>query len=373
MRTSHPINPDRAVAGMALSGYKSVSKLLPLVAQVQTATLTDAVAGDLVITMRDDDVSLSRSLTVTLTTTNVATSLDEIVSAWQADPTFSDLATVSEDGATVLTVTSKIKGKTYTLTFEEPGAMVAIAVAQTVAPIDAKGVGVEFGRFVKYAAADGEIATLEAGDTVSDLAGLIRRTEGNHFHKLEESLSDVDATVRGTHYPVMEHGRMWVYVEDAVTPASTPHVRISGSGEIGALRGTPAGGQQSYTFTPSAINLPGYGFEFDYQGVHYTALYLGDGSTTVAQACDGLVQDLGSISGLTITDGATEVTIQTAAGTRLENVRNLASHTDVPVNSVTIAESVAADLDSIDASSICRFETSASAGGLALLKVSVSP
>ncbi len=243
MRTSHKIIPDVAIEGMALSGYESRPMLLPLRAQEVELVLADSAAGALTLTLQDQEWQILRTLEIALSGATVATSLDEIVAAAQADPYFAGFGTYDDDDTDSVRFLARIAGRSYTLAAPTvPGGMTAPTVNETVSAIDDKGSGVEFGRFVKRGSGDNEIDTLSSGDTVGDLVGLIRRTEGNHFHKLDESLSDVDATLRGQTYPIMEKGRIWVRVEQAVTPASTPFVRISGSGEIGALRADAAGG-----------------------------------------------------------------------------------------------------------------------------------
>ncbi len=242
MLTSHPINPSRAIEGMARSGYKSRPMNLPLVAQVTESVFTTSVVGNLVITVTDRDVNYSRSLTVALSTTTLTTSLDEIVDAWRADPFFAALGTINEDGTDTVEYSFRVKGKDYAVTYTLPGAMAAPTTTNTTAPIDERGQGIEFGRFVKRGSGAREIETLASGDAVGDLVGLIRRTEGNHFHKLVESVTDVDATLRGKDYPVLWQGYIWVRAEAALTPDSTPFVRIAGNGEIGGLAATADGG-----------------------------------------------------------------------------------------------------------------------------------
>lgn len=369
MQISYSVNPDRAVEGMPIGDRESVPRLLPLSYQVTTLTVANPQAGANVLSVTDVASGQVYELSFT-STAATATTVDAIVAAAAINGEFRNLFSVVDTSSTVATATAKHAGREYTFELTTAFGTTTVTPADTVEH-DASS-SLSMGRMVCRGSGDGEISALGASTSLQQLEGIVFRTDANHFHDLEELPSDSDVLAAGKYLSVMQKGRLWVQVEDAVTPASSVFVRraqTSSVGAVGRFRGSAAGGQQSYTFTPSAINLPGYGFEFDYQGVHYTALYLGDGSTTVAQACDGLVQDLGSISGLTISDGATEVTIQTAAGTELENVRNLASHTDVPVDSVDIAESVGEDIDTIDVSSICSFETSASAGGLALLRI----
>ena len=135
MFTSHPINPSVAVAGMARSGYRSRPMLLDLVAQVTESVFTDSVVGNLVITVRDLDNDHVRSLTVALSTTVLATSLDEIVAKWADDPFFAALATISEDGSDTVEYAWRVKGKSYAVTYTYPGAMTAAVTANTTAAV----------------------------------------------------------------------------------------------------------------------------------------------------------------------------------------------------------------------------------------------
>lgn len=374
MQTEFRVNPRRGVEGQPVGERKSRPGHFAYDAQQTQIRIANSEAGNLGITVVDDDTEQEYSLTVAISGVVEATSLDEMLAAAEGNADFRRLFTFAEDGVEDLTMTARHANRSYTVTTTTPGSMTAV-VSELQA---AGGEGVEFGRMLaRSSTGDRAVRALEATDEIGDLVGILFRTDGNHFHSLEnDTPSAVDKSEPGRTYPVMQAGRVLVKVEEAVNEGDPVFVRralTSGAGRLGGFRASAAGGQQSYTFTPSAINLPGYGFEFDYQGVHYTALYLGDGSTTVAQACDGLVQDLGSISGLTITDGGTEVTIQTAAGTQLENVRNLASHTDVPADSVTISEAVSEDVDTIDISSIADFEDSAPADGLATLRLKLAP
>ena len=242
MLNSHQINPPIAVEGMALAGYESRPMFLPMVAQETESVFTDSVVGNLGITVTDLDNGFAKTLTVALSTTTLATSLDEIVAAWQADPFFSAIATISEDGTDTVDRVFRVAGKRYSLAYTLPGAMAAPTVANTAEAIDADGSGIEFGRLVRRGSNDGEIATLTSGIAAGDIVGLIRRTEGNHFHKLQESITDVDATLRGKDYPIIRKGYIWVRTEDSVTPNSTPFGVITGSGEIGAFRSDADGG-----------------------------------------------------------------------------------------------------------------------------------
>ncbi len=357
--------------GQHLGPRQSAPFTLAKLAQITTITIADAspaAAESWTLSVTDDETAQVYSITFN-SGASLALTLDALVAAVAADGRLNDLFSATEDGATVATLTARHVGRSYTLAVTPGGsATAAVAISQS-----AGGNKLRFGRMLAVDSA-GKARELEASDALIDLAGALFRTDFNHVQPFEpaDARAGYDGAARGKTMSLMQRGRMVVDPETDPTDLSDPvYVRralTSGSGSLGAFSAAAAGGQQLWTFTPSAINLPGYGFQFEYQGAPYTALYLGDGSTTVAQAVDGLVQDLGSISGLTITDNGTDLTIQTAAGTELTNVRNLASHTDVPVDSVTVAETTGEDIDMIDISSKARWETLPNAQGLAVVR-----
>ena len=375
VQVNYRMNYTALREGQQLGPRKAKDFTIPKLAQVATITIADgspAASEAWTITATDDESGQVWSLGFE-SGASLAATLDALVAAVAGDGKFNDLFSASEDGATVATLTARHVGRSYTLAVSPGGTATAVVAITQVAG----GSKIPFGLMLQRDAEGiaGTCKLLESTATLRDLAGVLLRTDYNHVrpYEPEEARAGYDGMARGKTVSLMHEGM--IVVDPETNPSSLSdsvfvrRAQTSSAGTVGAFSAAAAGGVHTMTFTPSAINLPGYGFEFDYQGVHYTALYLGDGSTTVAQACDGLVQDLGSITGLTITDGATEVTITAAAGTQLENVRNLASHTDVPVDSVTVATTAAADLDSIDISSIARWERLANADGLAVLRI----
>ena len=364
MQTDFNVTPDLAQAGQTYGRSRCAPHTLAYQPQITTIVIADGSpsAGESwVLRLTDDETGLAYDVPF-LSGGTLAATLDNMVAALGENGNAYDLFSYAQDGATTLTATARHPGRAYTWTVPTVGGSASATVTNTQT---SGGQKLAFGLMVARDSTSGVIPTfraLAATDAAIDIAGLLFRTDGNHFRSMtdEPDPTDYSGAMRGRTFSILEEGRAWVVVESAVTDISAGvHVRralTGAAGTVGAFRTAAAGGQQLYTLTPSAINLPGYGFEFDYQGVHYTALYLGDGSTTVAQAIDGLVQDLGSISGLTITDNATTLTIQTAAGTEITNMRNLASHTDVPVDSVAIVETDAEDVDTIDVSAWCRWE-----------------
>jgi hypothetical protein len=374
MITNYPQNPSARKEGQVYGSRKSAPLTIPKLAQIAEVVLVDAspaASEAWVLTATDDETGQIWTLPIT-SGASLAASLDAAVAAVVGNGKFNDLFSASEDGVDTLTLTAKHVGRGYTFALDTSAGSATSTITITQV---AGGDKVPFARMLARSSVAGEARLLGSTDALRDLAGATVRHDFNHTRPFEPSAqrAGYDGLDRGKTVSLAHECRMAGLPETAPSALTDSvfvrRAQTSSAGNVGAFSAAAAGGQQSHTFTPSAVNLPGYGFEFDYAGAHYTALYLGDGSTTVAQACDGLVQDLGSITGLTITDGATEVTIQTAAGTQLENVRNLASHTDVPVDSVAVAESVAGDLDSIDITSVARWESLPDAGGLCVVRL----
>ena len=375
MRTSYRQTPNARADGQPLGQRYSLDYHIPELAQISTITLADgtpAAAEAWILSATDDETGQIWTLAIT-SGASLALSLDAAVAAVAGDGKFNDLFTATEDDATVLTLTARHVGRGYTIALDTSAGSATSTIALAQAP---GGNKLAFGRLL---ARTGErtAGQLSAASTTRDLAGVLFRTDYNHTRPfaVADQRAGSDGLERGKTVSLMRRGVVCVVPEAGAVPVSVDdpvyvrRAQTASAGDLGAFRASEGGGQQSYTFTPSAVDLPAYGFEFDYGGAHYTALYLGDDTTTVAVACDGLVQDLGSIAGLTITDGGTEVTIQTAAGTSLANVRNLASHTDVPADSVAIAESVAADVDTIDITSVARWVRLPDAQGIAELSI----
>ena len=374
MQTVYNQTMNARIEGQAQGERKARDYTIPVLAQITTIAIADgspAASEAWVLTATDAETGQIWTLPI-VSGASLAASLDAAVAAVAANGKFNDLFTAAEDGATILTLTAKHVGRDYTLALDNSAGSATNTVAVTQASGGAK---LAFGKLLARGAGK-TCDELRATSTIRDIAGALHRTEANHTRQYDSTRARAgyDGVERGSTVSLMSDGFMVVRPETAPTSVSdSVFVRRAMTGAVGTVgkfSAAPSGGQQSYTFTPSAVDLEGYGFQFSYEGADYSVLYLGDGGTTVAQAVDGLLQDLGAVSGLTITDGATELTIQTAAGTALSNVRNLASHTDVPVDSVTIAESVAGDVDSIDISAIASWEELPDGRGLGLVRVS---
>jgi len=382
MQTTYAMNVDLAVEGQAVGERKSRPGCLPWTAQVNTITIANSEAGSLVITVVDDETQQTYTLTVTISGAVEATSLDEMVAAWRASGELNNLFSVVEDGATVMTLTARHANREYTITTTPPGSMTAVVAEPTAAG----GTGLEFGRFVAKGSNDGEIAALGATSELVNLFGVLFRTDGNHFHSLEnDTPSAVDRSDVGRSYACMTEGRFMARVEEAVTPASTPYLRralTSSAGRLGGLRASPAGSAQVNTIVPVVDHMQ-YGFQLVMRinnrletfNAQYTAT---DATTTVADAIDGLydsiVEQLGDASsanngkGVSVTESDTALTLTTDAGVEVYALENTVWDLDTEV-ATSVATIGTADVDAIDISDICEFETSAAQDGYARVRV----
>lgn len=373
MQTSYSVNNSAAVAGMPVGDRETVARLLPLLPQITNLVLTNSSeAGDYVINVVDDATGQSYSATATISGATEATSLNEIGEAIAASGPLNNLFSYSDDNTLTGTLTARHPGRDYTITVTPPGSM-ATTVTITQA---AGGNDIGFGRLVARGDADGEIAELDATTTASEIVGLLFRTDGNHFHSLEnDTPSAEDLLARGKYLSVMQRGRCWVTVEDAVTPASTPYVRraqTSSAGTVGALRATAAGSTQVATITAIADHGH-YAVQFGYAGQDYVFSYTPtDVTTSTDDAIDGLEDAAAGVVPTGVSASAASatatMTLTAAAGTSFDYVRNVGFALDAEAASTTVSVA-AADVDTIDVSSICEFESTAAAGGLALLRM----
>ena len=176
-------------------------------------------------------------------------------------------------------------------------------------------------------------------------------------------------------------------VEEAVTPASTCYARralTSSAGRLGGFRASPAGAAQVNTITPVVDHL-NYGFTMTVRigdrNETFIALYNAtDGTTAVADAIDGLydaiVEQLGHETsatngkGVSVTESDTALTLTTDAGVEVVLLENAVWNVDTEVAS-TVAVIGTADVDTIDVSSICEYETSAAQDGYARVYVNM--
>lgn len=371
MQTSYLVNPNKAVEGMPVGDRQSVPRLLPLSAQVTTLTVANPQAGANVLSATD--VASGQVYELEFTSTGATnTTVDAIVAAAAINGEFRNLFSVVDTSSTVATVTAKHAGREYTFELTTAFGTTTVTPADTVEH-DASS-SISMGRMVCRGSNDGEIASLGASTSLQQLEGIVFRTDANHFHDLEELPSDSDVLKAGKYLSVMKKGRLWVQVEDSVSPASSVYVRraqTSSAGVVGRFRGSVAGSAQVATITPVADSLI-YAIEFGYDGQHYSFQYIAsDATTTVDDAVDGLEDAAAAVvpSGVTASaaSGVT-MTLTTDAGTQFDYVRSTAFSLDAEAASASVSLG-SADVDVIDVSSICSFESSASAGGLALLRI----
>jgi hypothetical protein len=363
MQTLYKINHAPAVEGMPVGERQSVPRLLPYTAQVTALLFAshDSENGTLTVT----DVASGQSYSVEFATGAALTNtIANCRAAVGGNTPLRNLFTTADDSTATVTFTAKHAARDYTFSFA------ADTTTGTPTTTAATKPTVGLGKMLAKGSTSDTCAVLGASTAASSCLGIAFRTDGNHFHSLEnDTPSAEDLLAGGKTLALMQEGRCWVKVEDSVTQDSPVYVRRSGTGDKGAFRGAPAGSAQVSTVTPSAVDLPSYGFEMGYKGRHYTVIYSGDGSTTAAQASAGLVHAAGSIDGLTIaTVSSTHLSITTDAGTALDYLKATSSRNDTPAASVAVSVGTAT-VDAIDVSDFCEFETSASAGQLALVRI----
>lgn len=371
MQVSYNVNLAKAIKGQPHGAPRmTVPMTLPYLPQIQTITISDGTpaAGEAwTITAVDDASEQSYSFSFD-SGASLAVTLDNLVAGLATSGKMNDLFTATEDGATVATLTARHENRSYTLTVT-PGGSAAAVVAETQA---AGGAGLELGLMVAQATTgDAHMRAVAQGDAVSDLRGILFRTDGNHFHSLEtgELPTSVDLSERGRTYSILERGRVWVEVEEAVTPASTPFVRLAGTGDIGGFRASEDGGQQVATVTPTAAELDFLIQIHDLRTGERVSLLSAnpDGTATATEICDAwrtaaaTAQADGALTGYTF-GGTATLTITGPAGRAFEVL-------DVGEGVSAVADTTPADVDALDVSSVCRFETSAGAGELALLRI----
>jgi hypothetical protein len=380
MQTQYNVLPEIGVEGLTQGPRSSRPRTLPQLAQITLLTVTaGGETDDLVVTVVDDETGQSYSFTATGSATE-ATLLTNALAAFAAHdqlPLMFSLAG-EVDTDVLLTFSAKHSNRTYTFS-ATGGTATADPVASSVQA--AGGDGLEFGRFVARGSADYEFAAPGASTTVADLLGVLFRTDANHFRLTDgDTAASVDKCARGKTYSIAEQCRMLFKVEDAVAPGDTPYMRRAGTGRLGGLRATPDGDEQTTVLSAFVADLATYTATLRHRGVTYHASYTPtDGTTAVADAIDGLFDSLvdavGGATpaangiGLTITEDATTLTIVADAGTAIDDlVVGYGLDTEAPAATVTIGS---ADVEAIDVSSICSFESSAAAGELAWVKINM--
>lgn len=365
--TEYKNTPDQWVEGQAVGDRKTRPRQLEQLPQIQTLTVTAGdETDDLVITVVDDETGQSYSATATGDANEATLGANALaaVRASEIDKVYSVVATTAVSGSDlVLTFTARHGNRSYTLSATGGTAVTAPVAAETQAP---GGAGLAFGRMVVRGTSDGSFAAPSATSLAGDAIGFLWRSDANHFHSLEnDTPTAVDLSEVGVHYGIIYDGRMAVRPEDAVAPGDPVFMRRAGTGRLGGFRATPAGAAEVWTVTPTAAETS-YALEVRYGGQTYVAIADGaDGTYSATEICDDLRASLGTIAGLTF-GGTATLTITTDAGTALD-----ADPRDIGNGTLGIAETTAADVDAIDVSAFCEWESSAAADGYALLRINL--
>lgn len=393
MQTTYSINPDVAIKGQPVVAprHSRPLQLAPLQQILSLSIAAGAGTDDVVLTLTDLDTDQDWTLTVT-GNANEATLGAAIRAAVAADPKFNSLVTVaaateSSGSAIVHTYTARHHGRSYSLSASGGPANGSYTAAETQA---AGGSGLQFGVLVARGSADDEFTAMTASTTVRDIAGFLFRTDGNHFHDLPADLrndpaSGVDACRPGSVYSIAEEGEFWVQVQEAVTRDSRPHVRIEGT-SVGDWGDTPAGTAQVATGTVVAdhqvyqvvstviVNGREIPLEFSYDPT--------DGTTTTDDVVDGLedaaaaaitAAGLTGIVAASTASASATFTLTLTAGYTWGVSPYFASWGEDTEAVAGTFDAGTADVDMLDVSSICRYTSSASAGGLAKVKIRVQP
>lgn len=377
MQTSYVMNKSVAIEGMTVGERRSKPRTLPWLPQITQVRFTaGGLTDDVVLTVVDDLTQQSYSITTTGSATE-ATMLDNLIAGVRANGKLNDLFSATEDGVDDLVLTARHANRSYTITCTG-GPSATVPVVSDLQ--DAGGSKVDMGRMVVRGSEDGEFEAIGASAVLADIEGIVFRTDANHLHSLEnDSASAVDQLDRGKVHSVLESGRVWVEVEEAVVPGDPVFCRralTSGAGNLGGFRASPAGSTQVATITVVADHQ-NYVVEFSIDGERVSFSYNpSDGTTTTDDAVDGLEDAAAEIltaRGITsvtasAASAAASFTLTAEAGRQFDyvTVSSFGEDTEAVAGTVSVA---AADVDAIDVSSIAQFETSASAGGLALLKL----
>jgi hypothetical protein len=376
MQTSFTVNQAVALEGQPYGEVRhSVPRQLPYLAQVTQGVIADSESGAWVHTFTDSKTGQVYTLTTTVAGATEATTLDNLVTAFNLHAKLRDLFTLAEDGSDTYTLTAKHANREYTLTSVPPGSMTDVITIPTASG----GAGAAMGRFVADGAADGEFRVLASGDTISNVLGILFRTDGNHFHSLEnDTPTAVDALERGKHYSIMQHGRCWMHAETALVKGGAVYIVVDDTGtagELGRPRNSAAGAAQVSTVAPT-VNHMHYAISFDFEGEQFDIAYTAtDVTTAVADAIDGLYDNAieqltaAGIEAIVVaTESATLLTFTVAAGRQIDNLRNAAHGLDAEAVSCVVSQG-AADLEAIEASAIVYVEEAAAAGALVPVQV----
>lgn len=241
MQTVYNVNRDRAQEGQTVGPRMAAPFTLPVLPQVTDVVIADGTpaAGETWTFAVTDDKSEQQYSVDFLSGVDLPTTLDNMVAALQLSPKLNDLFSYTEDGVDTLTATARNAGEPYTFAVTPGGSATATpSITQASGGTEAE-VGLMFAR-----AGAGEFRPLASGDTVADFAGILFRTDANHFQDFDEAPTAVASVDRGRTMSLMEEGRVWVLLEagQSVTSlADGVHVRIN-NGRVGGFRSAADGG-----------------------------------------------------------------------------------------------------------------------------------
>lgn len=225
---------------------------------------------------------------------------------------------------------------------------------------------ISIGKFVCRDSGDGNIKHPVAATDISDKKA--RVGVALHAHSMESQSDGLSPNYKvKSAVNVMRKGRVWVAVEEAVTPASKPYVRYATGVadntlvQKGAFRASPDGAAQVNTLTPTAVDSVVYNISiFDKDGLLLKAASINSGtSATATTIVTALKAALGTVPGITQSGTATLILTSSVLGEGFSvqvgaGIANVAT----TANSQSAAELKDA-----------KFVTSASAGGLAQLEI----
>jgi len=387
MITQYPNGLTPAIQGQSLAAPRRCKPMqLPLLAQIDDHTITGGTTtDDVTLRVLDRESGVTHQIVIPGNATE-ATLLASILAAVRANAQLNALFAVADAGTganVIVRFTARHANRAYTIS--SVGGPSGPAVAGSTAVVQAPGgAGLTFGSLVARGDDDNSFASIGAATTLTQITGALWRDE-SLFQDIPAPLSvavpnAVPLSVRGRHYPIAELIRMWVTVETAVTPASAVHVRralTSGAGTVGSgFRATAAGVAQVATVTPGAgQNSVPLSIEIRIltgarAGQSKVLFHQSDASMTATEAADAFRADLAADVGFSsaVAGTGTATLILTAASA------DVTFTVDVIEGTFTVAEATTAGAThTIDVSSVAKFESSAPAGGLAVLAINLQP
>lgn len=259
MQIAYNVNNDVALEGARYgTDHDYLPLSLPWLNQITDVVLAVPTIGNMTIDVTHVKSGQTWSLTVALSSVVLATSLDEIVAAWEADGELRNLADISEDGTDTFTLDFRQGDQEYTFVFTMPGSMTATPTNSQ----DSGGSGIELGRFVALSATSGEFRALTSTDVAANIAGVLPYSAGNHFRQdLNGDASAVDLCDRGRTYDIARRGGFYMVAEEPLAIGDSLFVRVAnaaaGTSEgIGRVRNDADGGDAVAISTLCRLESP---------------------------------------------------------------------------------------------------------------------